>query len=174
VNLCENIAMHASKQRPDPEKSLVGFSVGSVNYAVPIGCVREIINPTEITRLPHAPAVVVGVADHRGEVVPVIDLRVRFGVPSAEDSRRTKWILVDVGGMTLGLVVDRVTEVFGTGGAGLRPAPSLGGGEDERGIVGVTSHEGVMVFVLDLARFEAIAAGLGDVEGQASAPILMR
>lgn len=155
--------MHASKQRPDPEKSLVGFTVGSVTYAVPIGCVREIINPVEVTRLPHAPTVVVGVADHRGEVVPIIDLRIQFGVPQSEDRRRVKWILIDVGGMTVGLIVDRVTEVFGTGGAGLRPAPSLGGGEEERGIVGVTSHENSMVFILDLARFESIAAGLGRV-----------
>jgi purine-binding chemotaxis protein CheW len=166
--------MHASKQRPDPERSLVGFSVGNVHYAVPIGCVREIINPVEVTRLPHAPNVVVGVADHRGEVVPIVDLRIRFGVPSLEDARRTKWILVDVGGLTIGLVVDRVTEVFGTAGAGLRPAPTLGGGEDERGIVGVTSHEGVMVFVLDLARFEAIAAGLDHIGGHAASPQLPR
>jgi purine-binding chemotaxis protein CheW len=166
--------MHTSKQRPDPERSLVGFCVGNVNYAVPIGYVREIINPADVTRLPHAPDVVVGVADHRGEVVPVIDLRVRFRVSFSPDVRRTKWILVDVNGMTIGLVVDRVTEVFGTGGAALRPAPSLGGGEDERGIVGVTSHEGIMVFVLDLTCFEAIAAGLGHVEVQPSAPKLAR
>lgn len=166
--------MPVSKQRPDPEKSLVGFSVGAVNYAVPINSVREIINPADVTRLPHAPPVVVGVADHRGEVVPVIDLRVRFGVPPTVDARRTKWILVDVGGMTIGLVVDRVTEVFGTGGAGLRPAPSLGGGEDERGIVGVTTHEGIMVFVLDLARFESIAAGLGYLDVPGPAPAQLR
>lgn len=166
--------MPVSKQRPDPEKSLVGFCVGSVNYAVPINSVREIINPADVTRLPHAPPVVVGVADHRGEVVPVIDLRVRFGVPSTVDARRTKWILVDVGGLTMGLVVDRVTEVFGTGGTGLRPAPSLGGGEDERGIVGVTTHEGVMVFVLDLARFESIAAGLDSMDISIPAPALLR
>jgi purine-binding chemotaxis protein CheW len=153
--------MHGTKQRPDPEKSLVGFTVGSVTYAIAIGCVREIINPVPITRLPHAPAVVVGVADHRGEVVPIIDLRIRFGVTATEDVRRVKWILIDVGNTTVGLVVDRVTEVFGTGGAGLRPAPTLGGGEDDRGIVGVTAHDDTMVFVLDVARFEAIAAGLG-------------
>jgi purine-binding chemotaxis protein CheW len=165
--------MKASKQRPDPEKSLVGFMVGTVTYAVPIGCVREIINPVGVTRLPHAPTVVVGVADHRGEVVPIIDLRIRFGVASFEDTRRVKWILVDVGGMTIGLVVDRVTEVFGTGGTGLRPAPCLGGGEDERGIVGVTAHEGDMVFVLDLACFESIAAGLKrNINLEPSMPLL--
>jgi purine-binding chemotaxis protein CheW len=166
--------MNVPKQRPDPEKSLVGFTVGPVTYAVAIGCVREIINPVHVTRLPHAPAVIVGVADHRGEVVPIIDLRVRFGVPATEDVRRVKWILIDVGGMTIGLVVDRVTEVFGTGGSGLRPAPSLGGGEDERGIVGVTAHDGTMVFVLDLARFEAIAAGLGRANNLEPARPLLR
>lgn len=170
----KNSIMHGSKQRPDPEKSLVGFCVGAVHYAVPIGSVREIVNPADVTRLPHAPSVVVGVADHRGEVVPIIDLRVRFGVPSAVEARRTKWILVDVDGMTIGLVVDRVTEVFGTGGIALRPAPSLGGGEDERGIVGVTTHENVMVFVLDLTCFEAIAAGLGPINEHTPAPALMR
>ena len=128
----------------------------------------------EVTRLPHAPPVVVGVADHRGEVVPIIDLRIRFGVPSMVEQRRTKWILVEVGHTTIGLVVDRVTEVFGTGGAGLRPAPSLGGGEDERGIVGVTLHDSVMVFVLDLARLEAIAEGLLYIEQPKPAPALAR
>jgi purine-binding chemotaxis protein CheW len=166
--------MKVSPQRPDPEKSLVGFTVGSVSYAVPIGYVREIINPLPVTRLPHVPSVVVGVADHRGEVVPIIDLRIRFGVAQSEDVRRVKWILIDVGGVTIGLVVDRVSGVFGTGGAGLRPAPTLGGGEDERGIVGVTSYEGSMVFVLDLASFGAIAAGLDSAHSAQSVVAQLR
>ena len=77
-----------------------------------------------------------GVADYRGEVVPVIDLRVRFGLPEAEVTRRTKWIIVDVDARFVALVVDAVTEVFGTGGQELRPVPSLGGGDDVRGISG--------------------------------------
>ena len=120
--------MVSSRHRPDPDKSLVGFLVGSVHYAVPISSVREIVNPLPVTTLPHAPSAVVGVADHRGEVVPVVDLRVRFGLPAAPDSRRSKWILVDIAGRTVGLSVDGVTEVFGTGGAELRPAPALGTG----------------------------------------------
>ncbi len=148
--------------RPELLKSLVGFSVGDVVYAVPIGAVREIINPISLTALPHAPAVVAGVADHRGEVVPVVDLRLRFGVASGVEARRTKWILVEVGGRRIGLIVDRVTGVFGTHGKPLRPAPTLGGGEDERGIIGVTSHEGSMAFVLDVSRLEALTAGLSE------------
>ncbi len=161
--------MMPSKQRPDPQKSLVGFAVGEVYYAIPIGCVKEIINPINLTRLPYVPDSISGVADHRGEVVPIVDLRARFGVPQFEERRRTKWILVDVGSKTIGLIVDRVTGVFGTGGRSLRPAPSLGGGEEVRGIAGVTSHEGTMVFVLDVDRLETIANSLPTEDMQLTA-----
>jgi purine-binding chemotaxis protein CheW len=145
--------------RPDPQKSLVGFAVGDVHYAIPIGSVREIINPIALTQLPHAPDSISGVADHRGEVIPIVDMRARFGMSQLDERRRTKWILVEVEGKTVGLVVDRVTGVFGTG-SGLRPAPALGGGEELRGIVGVTSHDEKMVFVLDVDRIEALTESL--------------
>lgn len=153
-------ASMSSKHRPDPQKSLVGFVVGDVHYAVPISSVREIVNPLVLTTLPHSPPAVAGVADHRGSVIPVIDLRARFGLPPSRDNRRTKWILVEVERRTVGLVVDGVTEVFGTGGSELKPAPALGSGDDMRGIVGVTTYDEHLVFVLDVARFEALTAPL--------------
>jgi len=152
--------MSPSKHRPDPQKSLVGFTIGAVAYAVPIDAVREIVNPSPLTALPHAPAAVTGVAAHRGEVVPVIDLRVRFGLSPTTDTRRSKWILVEVEGRTVGMVVDQVTEVFGTGGAELRPPPAFGEGDDLRGITGVTTHEGVLTFVLDLGRLRDLTRPL--------------
>ncbi len=130
------------RHRPDPQKSLVGFVVGDVHYAIDIGKVREIVNPLPLTALPHTPVEVVGVADHRGEVVPVIDLRARFGLPLGDATRGTKWILVSAGDRAVGLVVDRVTEVFGTGGEELRPTPEVGGKKDVRGIAGVATHAG--------------------------------
>ena len=148
------------RHRPDPQKSLVGFVVGAVHYAVDISRVREIVNPLKITSLPHTPPEVAGVADHRGEVVPVIDLRARFGLGGAEASRSTKWILVDVGDRRVGLVVDGVTEVFGTGGEELRPTPEVGGKRDLRGIAGVATHAGQLTFVLDVRRFVEIIDSL--------------
>jgi purine-binding chemotaxis protein CheW len=141
------------RQRHDPSKNLVGFVLGEVHYAVSIHRVREIANPLQLVSLPRAPAAVTGVADYRGEVVPVVDLRQRFGLEPAEATRRTKWIIVDVDGRSVVLVVDAVTEVFGTGGAELRPVPSLGGGDDVRGISGVTNHAGTLTFVLDTRKF---------------------
>jgi purine-binding chemotaxis protein CheW len=164
--------MDSHRHRHD-SKSLVGFVVGDVQYAVPIARVVEIANPLQIVALPHAPKAVCGVADYRGDVVAVVDLRIRFGLDETPRTRRTKWIVVDVGPYTVGspqgvasvervvaLVVDAVTEVFGTGGADLRPAPALGGGEDVRGIVGVTAHGGGLVFVLDTARLRELTEPL--------------
>jgi purine-binding chemotaxis protein CheW len=143
----------AQRQRHDPSKNLVGFVLGDVHYAVPIHRVREIANPLHLVSLPKAPKAVTGVADYRGEVVPVVDLRIRFGLEPVSSTRRTKWIILAVGERFVALVVDAVTDVFGTGGADLRPVPSLGGGDDERGISGVTNHEGALTFVLDTRRF---------------------
>jgi len=152
--------MATTRQRPDPQKSLVGFVVGEVAYAIPIAQVREIVNPLVVTPLPHAPPAVVGVADHRGEVVPIVELRSRFGLARAPEPRRSKWILVDVQGRPVGLIVDSVTDVFGTGGAQLQPAPELGSGDDLRGILGVTTYEGRLTFVLDVTRFDALVRPL--------------
>lgn len=151
--------MNSHRHRHD-SKSLVGFVVGDVHYAVPIARVVEIANPLTIVALPHAPAAVSGVADYRGDVVPVVDLRVRFGLAAVPQTRRTKWIVVDVGERFAALVVDTVTEVFGTGGAELRPAPALGGGDDKRGISGVTSYGGGLVFVLETTRLRELTEPL--------------
>ena len=161
-----------SRYRHDPLKSLVGFNVGDVAYAVEIAQVKEIINPLSVVPLPRAPESIGGVADYRGEVVPVIDLRVRFGLGSSTTSRKTKWIVVDIGGRLAALVVDAVTEVFGTGGQELRPAPALGGGEHVRGIRGVTTHGRKMIFVLDMFPFAAMTESLVDSGALGDAPPL--
>lgn len=163
------------RYRHDPTKSLVGFEVGDVAYAVRIEVVREIVNPLPVIPLPRSPRAVRGVADYRGEVVPVIDLRERFALPPADPARRLKWIVLDVGlppaasaenpaanlsaasTRYAALVVDVATEVFGTGGSGIRPAPPLGKGDDVRGIDGVVSVGKRLVFVLDARAFSALA-----------------
>lgn len=165
-----------------PERQLVLFGVGNVVYGLPIEPVRAVVNPQPIIELPHAPSAVVGVADHRGEVVPVIDLRARFGLPSLEDAealRRVKWIMVDVGptaatGVTaragsrlVAAVVDHVLNVYQTREP-LRPPPPLGGGADSRGILGVVSRgtgrgEQGLVFVLDLDRLRSLTEPLGEL-----------
>jgi purine-binding chemotaxis protein CheW len=161
--------MPQHRHRHDPSKTLVGFTVGGVHYAIAIADVREICNPKPLVALPHAPPSVNGVTDYRGEVIPVLDLRARFGLPAVESSRRVKWIVVDVGASAVALVVDQTFGVFGTAGAALRPAPPLGAGEDTRGIEGVATHDDKLVFVLDLRAFREIAARL-ELQGSAAPP----
>lgn len=151
-------------ERSDPQKSLVGFIVGDVAYAVPIDHVREIVNPLPVTELPHAPPTIAGVADHRGEIVPVVELRARFGLPLLPDPKRAKWILIDVTGRGVALCVDRVTEVFGTAGTDLKPAPALGGGEDLRGIAGVVSRPEGLTFVLDVAELDVLTSSISQAQ----------
>jgi purine-binding chemotaxis protein CheW len=119
--------------------------------------------------LPHAPPSVVGVAEYRGEVIPIVDLRARFGQPPAPPTRKTKWIVTSSPRRTLAFVVDAVTEVFGTGGRDLRPSPALGAGDDARGIAGVTNRDG-LVFVLDSERIAELLGSLG-VETGMSGPL---
>jgi purine-binding chemotaxis protein CheW len=144
------------RQRHDPSKNLVGFVVGDVEYAVHIARVKEITNPLHVVELPHPPPSIAGVADFRGEVIPVVDLRARFGLPAATATRRTKWIVVDLAHRLVALVVDAVSDVFGTGGAELRPPPALGGGDNLRGIAGVTTYGGKLVFVLDTGALREV------------------
>jgi purine-binding chemotaxis protein CheW len=143
---------NSSARRGDRAKNLVGFQVGDVLYAIEIVRVREIINPLPYVVLPHAPKVVLGVADHRGEVVPIVDLRQRFGLPSAPSTRKSRWIIVKAQGGSVGLAVDAVTEVFGAGASAQRNVPELGAGEEARGIQAVFMHERRLVFVIDAEK----------------------
>jgi purine-binding chemotaxis protein CheW len=148
-----------AKNISDPSRSLVGFTVGDAVYAVPIRYVREITHPMTITPLPKSPAVVVGVADHRGEVITIVDLRAHFGLALRNSTERTKWILLQLAGEPVGLVVDTVTEVFGTQGEPLRDAPQAARA-GEQGILGVLSRKGRLVFVIDVERFVSLVRSL--------------
>ncbi|HEX2677139.1 MAG TPA: chemotaxis protein CheW [Polyangiales bacterium] len=149
----------------EPRKAattLVAFEVGGALYAIDIQRVREIIRPLPMEVLPHAPAMLVGVVDHRGDVVPLVDLRVRFATPTtsseAGSERGTRWIIVERAGRLVGLVVDRVQEVFSAQDAQERQVPDLGPGAEQRGILAAYSHRNRLVFVADVDRLTDVAA----------------
>lgn len=149
-----------STRRNDRTKSLVGFMVGDVHYAISIGRVREILNPLPIVELPHSPPTVLGVAHHRGEVLPVVDLRQRFNLPPATSTRRSRFILVTARGRSIALLVDSVTDVFGPGDDASRRLPSLGSGDEARGISVSYVVGGQLVFVIDGDRVTDAVDGM--------------
>lgn len=126
----------------DAEVQLCTFRVGGEDYALDIMRVREIIHPLPITPVPRAPAFVEGVIRLRGEVIPVVDVRKRFGLPLAAPGPRTKYLVVRVAGRRLALVVDEISEVLRVRRSDLRPAPELVGLDAPRFFLGVCGGEG--------------------------------
>jgi purine-binding chemotaxis protein CheW len=90
---------------------LVTFYLGDEEFGFDIMSVQEIIRQPKLSRIPMAPPHVEGVANLRGMVLPIIDTRARFGMPRAEDTDRTRVLVVDVDGNKTGLRVDRVRQV---------------------------------------------------------------
>ena len=88
------------------------FALGDEAYGLEIMQVREIIGLMAITNVPRMPAFVRGVINLRGKVIPVVDLRLKFGMPRIEDTKETCIIVVNIDGLLIGIVVDRVTEVL--------------------------------------------------------------
>jgi len=95
------------------EAQFAVFRVGGEEYAIDIMRIMEIIRPQKVTRIPKAPEFVEGIINLRGKVVPVLDLRKRFGIdPEDADRKKIRIVIVKMAGRVLGVVVDEVTEVI--------------------------------------------------------------
>jgi len=101
-----------NEQKDDNIVQLVGFIVGNEEFAVPILSIQEIIKPIEWTRVPFTPEFVLGVFNLRGNVLPLIDLRKKFGAESAEFDEDVRFIVIKVGEELAGFVIDRLTEAL--------------------------------------------------------------
>jgi purine-binding chemotaxis protein CheW len=138
-------------------RNLVGFEVGGILYAVDLKRVREIVRPAPTLALPHLPEVVTGVVDHRGDVVPVVDLRKYFGVTPSAEERRVRWIIVTRGERLFGLCVDRVNDVFGVLEADARELPALSDHPAARAIRAAYGQAGRLLFVVDVDLLTEVA-----------------
>lgn len=108
---------------------LLSFSVCGEDYSVDIMSVREIRGGTTATALPHAPEFVRGVINLRGNVLPILDLAVRLGLPQRiSDADRHVIIVVDLGGRMVGLMVDAVSDILTAASEDLQPPPEVGSG----------------------------------------------
>jgi len=127
---------------------LVSFHVGSEEYAIDILGVQEIIRMVELTPVPQAPHFVEGVINLRGKVIPILDLRVRFGLPSVEPTKDTRIIVVETNHILLGFIVDSVSEVLRLPESLIEPP--LSGRQGAEFHKGVGRVEGRLLIVLDL------------------------
>jgi len=120
------------------EQQMVTFRLGDEEYGIPISQIQEIDRYAQITRVPRAPEFVDGVTNLRGEIIPVIDTRKRFGLPVKTADDRTRIIIVDLAGTKTGLLVDSVSQVLNIAMKDIAPPPAaIESGIDNEFISGI-------------------------------------
>ena len=128
------------------------FFLAGEEYGLEILRVREIIGMQPITRVPRTPAAVRGVINLRGKVIPIVDLRRKFGMDGTDDSERTCIIVVQAQGVEFGVVVDRVSEVADVAGQDVEEAPAFGTDVDTEFLLGIAKTENGVKLLLDIER----------------------
>ena len=136
----------------DNIRQFVEFKIGQEEYGVDILQVKTIERMMPITRVPKAPKFVEGVINLRGEIVPVIDLRKRFDLPSGETTENTRIIIVSVNEITVGMIVDSATEVVQLSQDAIEPAPSITSSIDSNYLDGVGKIDGKLLILLNVAK----------------------
>ena len=144
--------LHDTLQRKD-DKYLT-FTLAEEDYGIGLLKVREIIGIMNITPMPHTPPYVKGIINLRGRIIPVVDLRQKFGLEWTEYTQRTCIIVVDVvsrsGPMQIGVVVDFVSEVLPIQAGEIEPPPSFGNGLQTRYLLGIGKTKGGVKILLDI------------------------
>ena len=146
-------------QKPEdknkPSKYLT-FSLAKEEYGIGILKIKEIIGLMPITPVPRTPEFVKGVINLRGKVIPVIDLRLRFGLHAEDYTDRTCIVVVEIRGAStvveIGIVVDSVSEVLNITPADIEPSPVFGGDIETDYIAGMAKVDGRVKILLDIDR----------------------
>ncbi|MEW6447573.1 MAG: chemotaxis protein CheW [Bacillota bacterium] len=137
------------------EEQVVVFRLDDQTYGLDIAAVSEIIRMEKITHVPRAPEFVEGVINLRGRIIPVIDLRKRFGLANAEYTRQSRIIIVEIAAVTVGMIVDAVLEVLRIPVDSIEPPPAMVDGVDVAYLRGIALWEGRMIILLDLDKILA-------------------
>ena len=126
------------------------FILGNEVYGIEILKAREIIGLMDITTVPQTPEYMKGVINLRGKVIPVIDLRLKFGMPEEEHTQETCVIVVEVNNTSIGIIVDSVSEVSDINGGEIEDAPSFGQGIDTSFIMALGKVKDKIIILLDI------------------------
>lgn len=134
------------------EHQLVVFELANEFYGIDIALVESIIKIQSITQLPQAPEYVKGVTNLRGSVLPVIDLRMRFSLEVQEPTRQTRIIIVTMGSIKVGVVVDSVSEVLRVADEVIEPLPPLVSTVNSAFLKGIARLEKRLIILLELGK----------------------
>jgi purine-binding chemotaxis protein CheW len=151
----------AAKASRDPDRhQYLTFTLGQGHYGIEILRVQEIKGYSAVTTIPNLPPYIKGVMNLRGAVVPVLDLRAKFGMSESEYTRFTVIIVVRVGERVVGLIVDAVSDVLDVAATDVVPAPEMGAEVDTSFLTGMAKSEDRLVSLLDIER----VVGMNEVE----------
>lgn len=149
-------------------RECLSFRLGQEEYGIDILAVREIRAFERPTRIANAPAFILGVVNLRGVIVPIVDLRIKFGFAEPAYDRSTVVIILNVANRVLGIVVDSVSDVLPLREEDIRPAPEFSSAIDASFIRGLASLNGRMLILTDIEALMT-SPDMALVERQAAA-----
>jgi purine-binding chemotaxis protein CheW len=136
----------------EKEIQIVGLHIGRETFGLPISVVREIVRVPEITAVPNAPKHIEGVINLRGRIIPIVDLRKRFGEKVPEPSRKNRVVVVELETRAIGLMVNSASEVLRIPPSDIEPPHNIFQEGELNFISGVAKLNGRLVMLLDLNR----------------------
>jgi purine-binding chemotaxis protein CheW len=142
-------SIHAAGRATD-ETQIVVFELGDERYGLDIATVYEIIRHQPITAVPQAPAFVEGVINLRGRIIPVVDLRDRFGMATGSLTKASRIVVCEAAGTRVGLVVDGVSEVLMIAAEAIEPTPEVAAGYDAAYLRGIAKLGDRLIILLEL------------------------
>src|SRR5258706_16357586 len=145
--------MQAPSAPREASREVLVFVLGREEYGVDILKVQEIRSYEKVTPIPSAPAFLKGVVNLRGVIVPVVDLRVKFGMPDPRYDSLTVVVVLRLGERTVGVVVDGVSDVVRLAASDVKPAPQLGAMVDSSFLPGLATKDERMILMLDIEKF---------------------
>jgi len=136
----------------EKDLQVVGFRIGNETYGVRIGSVREIVRVPEITAVPSAPESVEGVINLRGKIIPVMDLRKRFGQVNIQPDKRNRILVVELDGKLVGLLVNAASEVLKIAPSEIEAPRTVFAEGESSYVTGVGKLKGRLIILLDIAK----------------------
>jgi purine-binding chemotaxis protein CheW len=145
--------MEARTAAREATREVLVFVLGKEEYGVDILKVQEIRGYEKVTPIPAAPAYLKGVVNLRGIIVPVVDLRIKFGLADPKYDSFTVVIILRLASRVIGMVVDGVSDVVALAPSEIKPAPQLGSLVDNSFLAGLATQDERMILLLDIEKF---------------------
>lgn len=147
--MADSLTIHPGHQNAALTREFLSFRIGGEEYGLDLLSVQEIRGYERCTHLANAPEFVKGIINLRGTIVPILDMRLRFGIGDPRYDALTVVIILNVADRTFGMVVDSVKDVIALSREQIRPAPDLGK-VDMDALIGVATMDDGMVILLDI------------------------